>query len=282
MLNKYSIIIYLIIFLYSCTKEVKIDLPKPETKLVVNSLFTPDSLFTVMISKNIDILKDENPLINNAKVELYADNQLLEVLKNTSNGFYQSLTNKPKHNINYKVIVSATGFNQVSAYDILPSPVKIIETSLTKNAGCDEEGNKMSSISIKFKDNPKEKNYYKIKVDGFILRSNDPVIKCEGDLDYYPCYLLFKDNLFDGKEYCLNVKFIIPSSNEYNIIIYLSSLSENYYHYQKKLIRHIYNQTPDIWDGSGEPVNMYTNVDNGYGIFAGYCVDSDTIKDVIY
>ena len=40
---------------------------------------------------------------------------------------------------------------------------------------------------------------------------------------------------------------------------------------------HFENQIGDIWDGTGNPVNLYSNVENGYGIFAGYSENTDTV-----
>jgi hypothetical protein len=43
------------------------------------------------------------------------------------------------------------------------------------------------------------------------------------------------------------------------------------------MIMHIRNQESDILEGIGDPVGMYTNIENGYGIFAAYCPHADTL-----
>ena len=124
-----------------------------------------------------------------------------------------------------------------------------------------------------------------------VIRSEDIVIKNEGLLDYYPSTYPFCDEFFNGQTYTLNFNYLLPQCiagyngnyvnlvQDYQLIVYFRSISENYYKYKRKLIIHIENQYSDIWDGIGEPVQMFSNiVGDGYGIFAGYTTYLDTIK----
>ncbi len=56
----------------------------------------------------------------------------------------------------------------------------------------------------------------------------------------------------------------------YTLSIYLRGISTNYYQYKKSHYKHVYNQEPDLWEGGETPTPMYSNISNGYGIFAAF------------
>ena len=94
-------------------------------------------------------------------------------------------------------------------------------------------------------------------------------------IDYYN--ILLSDELFDGKNVRLKL-YSEYSDYDTELYIYFRSVSRTYYQYKKKLLRHIENQYSNIWSGTGNPVTLFSNIENGYGIFAGYCEQVDTIK----
>jgi hypothetical protein len=125
--------------------------------------------------------------------------------------------------------------------------------------------------------------------------SSDPILKSEGDFDYNPVTVYFSDNLFNGKKVSLSLQlnqlgfgFLDDSCN--CIFAELRSVSYSYFQYLKKWTIHLYNQGVhlDVRDSeelreflfTGEPVNMYTNVQNGYGIFAGYSKSTYNMRKV--
>ncbi len=36
------------------------------------------------------------------------------------------------------------------------------------------------------------------------------------------------------------------------------------------MIQHLYENTEDVLYGMAEPLNVYSNIENGYGLFAGF------------
>lgn len=285
--------LYFLLFILfsSCTKEVDIALPPIESKLVVTSLFTADSLLKVHISKSVSITDTADLIVENATATLYKNGTFLEILDYDSNGFYIS-TNILKTTENYEIKVEAPSFQQVQSIAQIPEQVKLIATNFTQNAGVDEEGDNFSTVSIQFHDQESTQDFYEIQfyeehlgyedekfVYGFGGFSYDPIIKAEGDQEYYPDYLLLSDELINGESVNLDINFFDRSSSDRTLKIYLEfrAVSRDYYLYKKSLMRHLANQFPDIWDGTGEPAQLFTNIKNGYGIFAGYTVDSDTV-----
>ena len=121
-----------------------------------------------------------------------------------------------------------------------------------------------------------------------LVDSDDPVIRAEGDLDYKPTTIFFSDQLFNGEKVSISSKILQANNietsyyllDDFETIAVLRTISYAYYQYRKKWTRHLYNQGVDInvedseelraFLFTGEPVNMYTNVENGYGIFAGF------------
>jgi hypothetical protein len=282
-LHKFSILISIFIFT-NCEKEVKIDIPEPPVAIVVNSLFSKDSVFKIHLSKTVPIFNEFQPRIDNAKIELFEQGNFIEELTFDGNTYNSVLT--PKTEKKYQIKINTPEFQQVSAQDYIPSLPNLISSSFEDNVYTDSEGFEMSQLTISFQDNPQEKDYYEVVVfvntrlenlpyitASFDTTNNDPVILNEEILDYYPEYLVFSDKLFNGSSYVLRINFSSLSSfneNSPEIFFYFRHITENYYKFKKRLIVHLYNQDSDIWDGLGQPVPMYTNIEKGYGIFAGY------------
>ena len=94
---------------------------------------------------------------------------------------------------------------------------------------------------------------------------------------------LFSDELFDGKEYTLQVKEQLRSDTKYYTKrhIRLYSLSEPYYQYLLSL-QNIKNEgimggLTNV--GLAEPVRIYSNVEGGTGI-AGGCQWFESLVDI--
>lgn len=131
------------------------------------------------------------------------------------------------------------------------------------------------------------------------LYSDDPIIARE---DYYPSPLQFnafppKHLYFKKLHYStpFNFKFYYspPSISNSSIstentiqqyfshkaTIILKTISENYYKYQTSRLSQFYSREGDPLYGVGEPVNVFTNINNGIGIFAAYVTDSSKINN---
>lgn len=282
---------FILFLLTSCTKEVEIDLPDHEEKPVINSLFSPDTLLCVHVSRS-RVITDTFFLLQTAPLVVlkYADET--DTLQSTGNGYYRLQNHVPQVQTRYTIEVSSTEYGKATASDKIPEEVPFEVINYIQEAGIDVEGYNFSSITIRFNEPPGEKNYYEIKVvhesnpggklryEKLWLWSNDAVIKNEGYVNEIYSSLIFSDELINGKSHTLAFNFyhFVDEKNiESRFFIHFRSVSENYFFYKKKLILHFENQFGDIWDGTGNPVNLYSNVENGYGIFAGYSEKTDTV-----
>lgn len=120
-----------------------------------------------------------------------------------------------------------------------------------------------------------------IKEDIF-LGTEDPAIT---DLEfgfeedtYYGSTLAFSDNLFKGKSYTVrfNMNYYNeghpPQAGEHTIelVLLLKTVDEARYRY----LRSKEIQSNNEGNPFAEPINVYSNVVNGYGIFASYSTDT--------
>lgn len=295
---KYIIIIILVAGTFSCKKIIDYKIPDNGRKLVLNSFISTNDSINVNISKSLHILDNGNyELISDAVVNLFEDGVFIETLKHNGYGNYNSTLNfTPKEGKTYKIEAWNDELEKVTASETIPHKIKInsIDTAQVVFASTDDffgsdEEQEVYEFKINFQDNADEKNYYMIKFktayvyeyngdsiydiyDAGYIMYNDVII--ERYLSYQNA-VIFSDDLFDGETLSLSLymnKYNFYSENT-PVIIELYSISESYYKYSISL-----DQQQEI-DGNpfAEPVQVYNNIEKGYGIFAGYTVDKDTL-----
>lgn len=288
--------------LWSCEKvEDIVDFPKHKSRLVVNGFFHADSRWEFDVSKSLSVI-DNAPLakINNASIQIFENDILIETLTflfedgGINDGLYYS-DNKPVFGKNYSIIVSANGFESVSAADKLPTPVPIVSTDfkiIDSSFYTNSDGNILwyinSAVSIKFNDPVGEENFYQLEVlyyytiynfdsstyynsfNSFHLNSDNLSIEegLEGNI-------IFSDLIFDGQTYEISAEFThYNAPPDFTYYIYFKSLSKSCFFYKKTYGLYLNRKN----DPFAEPVQVYNNIENGFGIFAGYVADVDTIK----
>ncbi|MBN1116772.1 MAG: DUF4249 family protein [Bacteroidales bacterium] len=301
-----SIWLLVIILLSSrCTKEIDIQLNDTNREMAMYCTFTEDNL-SAFFSSTTQITNGEYPRLWKLHITLSEEAKpILDTIINDSVFKFKYDFNR---GILYHIAVSDSSGSVLTGTAEIPEDVNIFSASLTlaykKYSQNEISGIMYSEATITFIDPANEKNYYEIIIydvnDNFSpevyeywssFSSEDPVLKLEGDLDYNPKTIFFSDDLFNGEKYQLKVL----SSDGGNYCSYgqclpneakieLRSISEDYYLYLKYLTRHYYNQqTSDGKPGldmlyTGEPIDVYSNIENGYGLFAGY---STITKDFV-
>ena len=296
-------------FILSCTKEINIQLPEHRPQLVVNGLFQPDSLIGVTLGKSKSLL-DDTPAqpITNASILLYENSEKIDSLVWHNNKYRSKVY--PNPNTNYRLLVYHQD-DTLSTGDILPSLPLYSNVSHKDSLYFGGEGEFFNQLSLTIIDNPKEDNFYEltilthkkhsqeeaeeqsqtifnrfVSIPYFDENNNDYIIQSEGLLNYYPETLLFSDKHFSSSEQELNINYRLSYLSFYDnhqdravsLILKLRAVSSHYYHYKRNLTIHLNNQESDVWDGTGEPISVYSNVTNGLGIFAGYNEVIDTLQ----
>lgn len=271
-----------LIFWAGCELVVDVDVPLRERKLVVNSFFNPDSVFQARISLDKHILDDKYfTYVNNATVRIYKDNFFIEELSYKGDGLYTGESIMPEANEVYEIRVFAEGYGEVHANSFSPNVTPIDEIEIGQIIDARAEAN----IKIKFTDRPNEKNFYELSVFNetilmhpitgeiykqrlrVFLQSDDPAFA--NDEGVYSPNLIFSDVLFDGKEITIPCKISgWYFSENVTLSFELRTIGEDYFKYMKTYNLQNYTQGNPF----AQPVQVYNNIHNGFGIFAGYSV----------
>lgn len=291
---KNRLLFFLVIFsMFSCTKLINIDFGKQDSKLVVNSIFTDDDVIKLTLSKTLSFAENGNDRVDNAECKLFCDDEFVEILENKGGGNYESITIAEKEKT-YKIEISCEGFETVTAESFIPTMPTFFRYDSMPSAIWDEGdglGVYYTNAGLTILDDDHSDNFYSVKLyneyyDGTQVnpihryRSDDPVLVNEGILTYQPMFLLFSDKLLDEQE--RQIKYQHAAVGMFGdtslLIIQKKSITEDYYKYLKSVIIQANNQASQsnillI----GEPIEIYTNIKNGYGIFAGVAIDYDTL-----
>ena len=289
---KWFILIFSIL-LVGCSKVIEINLNNTKA-IVLNSIFNPDSLFTFRISTTASLLNNYDTLNENLHFSLYVEDKLIFESVSQSSLFKTDL--KPLTGRKYTVELKSDNFPTIKASDTIPNLVPIDNAYMIFPAGVDAFGLYIAEACISFTDPAKETNYYELLISSkpggtnawqVEYETNDRVLLNESDQNYQPSTFFFSDELFNGEHYTLRIKHGVGYFQNGKILkafpLYatLRSISRTYFKYRKYYTRHAYNQQfqNEFLDliFKGEPQNMYTNIENGYGIFAGYCETSSEL-----
>jgi len=288
---KISSIAFVIISLIgfsSCEKYLEFDTDDKTSKLVVNSLMDGDSLFSVNVSHSLNILDDGTlNQIESASVKILdANDNLVETLTHTTNGTYIGAT-KPTPGTTYKVNVSASNYATVTATDKLPTTINILSADTLGIV--DANGDSVLQITIKFQDIGGVTNRYMLElftadiISGTIyinpatFNSNDVSLSGNGiggDSEASYSQAVFTDNLFDG-----TIKTLIITTEDTRLYdsflqITLSNISDPWYEYRRTVNRHLANQGNPF----AQPVIVYNNIENGFGIFGARMITRKKIS----
>ena len=278
----------------SCEKVIPFDGDVNTPKLVINSIFQSDSSFKVHVSSSrsvIDTASFKN--IDDAIVTIKDRNEnIIETLNHVENGFYKGQT-FPQENQTYILEVNHPNYANITASDSLPSPI-IINSVDTSTIIDPINGNRLQ-ISVNFDDPENTQNYYLIEtysVNEYLVIKNSDTTEYELDTTKQFMVLtdevfqnggspwreqgLFNDLLFNGQNKTLELE--IPNDSwsgsedgydwSYKTLtlrLYLHNITLSYYYYRTSL-ELFQNASGNPF---AQPVQVFSNVENGFGVFAG-------------
>jgi len=283
----------------SCEKEVDIPIEYTDPKLVVNGLFNTDSLWEVEISISQYIYDNSSiPLIDDAQVTITASTGNSFALINQGNGLYTSQVEKPQTGEVYTIDVSHSNYVNVRASNQLPTEIAIQNIDWQQQLVV--SGELYRKINITFQDGP-EDDYYMIRLaatfweleydpltgqkDSVLVRfplyffSQSPAVENGSGNDPQPS-ITFKDDLFNGSQYTIDLlveEYLFTEEKESleAIQISTSKISAEFYWYETSYQAYLSSRDNKFFT---QPVQVYTNIENGLGIFAGYNTKIDSIQ----
>ena len=244
-------------------KPIDLDINDHKSKIAATALLgATDETNLVLASYSLGPFESsDNQTLNNATVTLTDGNNTISFNTTAQEGFYE-----PNTNINfipntaYTLTIDAPNYNSITATQVYPESVPIIEASLTEN-----------TFKIKINDNPNQKDFYLLQLQRqdnnggteFYNKEIDPFGSLTKSSGFCDTCLSFNDETFNGEQ---NFEIVVTnyyydSDTTYKAILY--HITEDFYKYDRSLFRSIYAQdNPFV-----EPVILHRNFENGYGIF---------------
>ncbi|MGY6561039.1 MAG: DUF4249 domain-containing protein [Luteibaculaceae bacterium] len=271
----------------SCEKEIPFDGEVRTPKITLNASFEPNNTWEVYLHNSLSVI-DRGDLkeITNAQVFIFPEGQESFLLTyEPSCGCYQS-PNAPVVQQTYRIEAAAPGFETVSAVSAIPQEVPILNVEVQER----ETGfSNILTFRVSFQDPSIQANFYMVELVSFFestffnfetqqfetflfesntnILSNDPSSDQRSESDFLSPYLTFNDNLFNNqsKTFVFEAEsFDGSSTTEYQLI--LSHLSEELYLYKRSILRF----SNSAGNPFAEPARVFTNVNNGFGIFGGF------------
>jgi hypothetical protein len=275
------------IFLFAligCELVVDVDIPIEKRALVLNSFFNPDSVWRAKVSLNRHILDDFGfPYVDDAEVIVFEGEVPIDTLQHDSLGYYKSDHVTAHSGKFYTLRATAPGYNKVESTSTCPEKVAVEMSPIEQSTG--EFGGAIYSFSLTFTD-PPDQNFYQIAAireyryqnpqtgQGFVSRNPIQILSDDTGIDDEQIPngegFFFPDALFNGNRFTVNVKMTPnrwgsqPQDSKY--FIYFRTISQDYYKYKVTSLLQDYTSG----DPFAQPVNVYNNIANGFGIFAGY------------
>jgi len=279
MSNKcYVILIIIILWALSCEKEAKnVTIPEFDHKLVVTSFISPyDSVSYVTVESNERIYGDLSNRVPLGEINAtISDDSKRIALEKGDNYFYFRRKNMAvQEGKKYTLEVSAASGLKADAMCTIPLSRDLkISADTSRTYFTNPDGWKSSELKIKvyLEDPAGEKNYYRFtarQLDYNPFYGSYPII---WDL-YNEQKLWFTDEGYDGKRIYANsapCPSISNDSDSVKVVIYILNTNKEYFLYHKSLEEYSGGDNP-----FSEASPVFSNINGGIGIFAGYTVDS--------
>jgi hypothetical protein len=283
MKNKGHLIpLLLILACLSCEKDANnVKLPRFDHKLVITSFISPyDSVSYVTVDSNERLygdLTDIEPL-GNLKVTISDGTKKTELKKGNIQFFIRRKDMPIRAGVTYNLEVTSDNGLRADAKCPIPFQRDLnISADTSKIHHNDPQSGSWSELIIKvfLEDPPGEKNYY--CVEGRMLDYN----RFYGGYPYITNLFnederWFNDEGFDGKRIFSNSfssQYNPSNSDSVKAVIYILNTNRDYFTYLKSLAK---------YSGGGNPFSevspVYSNINEGLGIFAGYTVDSMVLR----
>ena len=288
-----------------CAREVVIDLPDEEPKIVAVCHFTDDQHFRANISLSQDVNDGSSPEFpEEVDATLSIDGQFFDVLyreKGDGNNYYwrSHLFKKAQTGVEYNLVVRVPGYPTAEGGSKIPEqkpiePIILNATDVTVATLNDGSQELRIPLELRLQDLPDQDRYFAffLNHDTDIFVSLDP-LEFDYRLEQQPTnfladgrtisllhniaepVVLINENYWADDRRTLYLTARIPFDPETEIprFLYVTwrTLSEEFYRYHLSLSRQSGNQP------LSDPDAVFNNMAGGLGNFSGYSVTIDTI-----
>ncbi len=302
-----------VLFLYilaammqACFSDMKLDLDEvTDRQIVVNSVIYPDTTLFVSLTYTKFITDTTDYYIPNARVEI-SDGDTTILLHYRDSGIYVA-NYRPKCGKEYFLRVQVND-TILTAHTKIPPDTALVRDILYRYSRANRDlntGYNYTDLYIVLDDpNPGQPDYYEFAYqEAFWAESNyfspvdEPYYYQEGYIDdVYPTMVL-SDNFFPGfhpdtihlkPDYSPLIREgIAVDSMIYSFWVIVRKVSDDYYKYMKSyytMDKSYYSYA--LFNSYGvslsfKPIGLYSNIQNGLGIFAGFCQQSYLVEDTV-
>ena len=304
---KYLLSLCFVLLLWRCVEPVELDLQHDPKIVVLNQNFAASEPLEIILAETRPLFSEGNKYINNATVQITQDGKPIGELNHVPNSDGKYGTEGrliPEEGLSYAITVDAPGLESIHASNTIPQKVPIKKIDILNLQKKEKENNQTEynyQLDIVIDDPSNVNNYYQITFiqllwdysilgrdtilfpfpsltrPAIIQRNiSDPIIK------HPETGALIKDDLFDGKEkkFQFDASIIFNESEKLigQLVIELRTVSEDYYLFYSSLARQSQSTGSSNITAFDEPSSVYTNIENGYGIFAGYSFDLKAVS----
>lgn len=284
-----------VLLLTSCETIIDIDYPEQPARITVNSIFLPGYNFEVHLSEARGLKRNDRDLANitNGEVDLYRNGAYVERLPHVGGGLYRSPSTMPESGDTLEVRVSAPDHEPATATDAVPDRVPV---EFDFDAGQSNRSKELE-LTIRLHDPPQEVNFYRLTAfyqfdgpnglsmslsgfhtdDDVIVAENvDPFEDGNDDLNFLEA-AFFTDELLDEGVHDIRIKIKAPEGIAgwfASVDVRLDVISRSFYDYATT-----YRKFETFRDNPfKEPVLVTNNVENGFGLFAGFCSERFAVE----
>lgn len=294
-----SLLCILLITAVGCETVVDVDAPAHESRLVATAIFTPDSVWSVTLHRSLSLSQPgsvHEHVVDGASVTIQEQGDDTPIsLVNLGGGVYRPIADlRPTAGKRYRMRAEASGLPAITAEATTPADVDVTIASMEKQERNFGASNRVEyRMRIRLADPPGTSfyglNLVEESTDVYegeeviferYFQSADPSLhqffdeaadpnpvddvlagEGEGEVAYYGA--IMTDRLFDGKVYEFGISTQRLPAEHGALYLQISTFGPDYFDYQ-------YTVRSGDPNPFVQPVQLYTNIEGGYGIFAGY------------
>lgn len=268
--------------LLSCETTIDFEIPREDPKITIDTRIMAGDSLRAFIGTSEYVLSPKNPKLDGkATVYLYENGakvaelkpRLFSIFNANDSIFYYRTDYIPKPQQVYKLEVSRPGFNTATGQTVVKAPVSVSGVTFDTSS---------YRVNLTFTDPSGAGDYYRVASYYYIndrqfslyISSTDRAIDFIDGFEDDPFssneesggeYGYISDEYFDGKSKRITVKIndgqLLPADS---LFFEISRINEDFYLHEKS------KAASRVSDGFfSEPVQIYNNIENGYGIVAG-------------
>ncbi len=245
------ILILIVFHLFSCRKIVQDEFDSFTNLITINAVLVEGDSIKVHLTFSDELNDQPLNVIADAQVEVVINHLNIDTLSYSGNGIYSSdYICSSGDNIEIHVI-TAQG-KPIFANTIIPDSTNINATSINDNVWIDNEGISQPALYLSIKNNPLVSEYFEVMLFA----------------DAESVSFLVNDENSENEFIEVQIPFKKGYTN--SLMVEFRAVSFSYYEYVRTYKLYLEGRYPEFGIGTVLPFNIYSNIDNGLGIFCAY------------